>query len=211
MSDDQLSPRARRQQKLLIDISDTAIRLFIAQGFHETTMDQIAAAAEVSARTLYRYFPTKEDVITPALQEGWSRYVAAFSERPGDESVIESLLVSADAAARGHAGERTRSFVRELLTSPPLRPTWLRIQTSSHDALRPHLARRLHLDAESVQARVVAACVGEANRIAVESAAKMPPEQFVSVLRDCLEALGPMLHPPARGPGAAPDVVALEA
>lgn len=45
------------------------MRLFRAKGFEDTTVDEIASAAEVSRRTFFRYFPTKESVVFPAQEE----------------------------------------------------------------------------------------------------------------------------------------------
>jgi len=49
-------------------ISDKALELFTCNGYHRTTIEQIAAAAEVGPRTLYRYFPTKETLVVEFVQ-----------------------------------------------------------------------------------------------------------------------------------------------
>lgn len=49
-------------------ISDKAFELFTRDGYHRTTIEQIAAAAEVGPRTLYRYFPTKETLVVEFVQ-----------------------------------------------------------------------------------------------------------------------------------------------
>ncbi|PRY29172.1 TetR family transcriptional regulator [Umezawaea tangerina] len=49
-------------------ISDKAFELFACNGYHRTTIEQIAAAAEVGPRTLYRYFPTKETLVIEFVQ-----------------------------------------------------------------------------------------------------------------------------------------------
>lgn len=55
--------RARKKARTRDAISDTAIRLFLAHGFDPVPVNDIAAAAEVSKPTLFRYFPTKEDLV----------------------------------------------------------------------------------------------------------------------------------------------------
>lgn len=54
------SPRARAKRRQILD---AARPLFLAQGFEGTTMDAITTAARVSKRTLYRYYPSKEDLL----------------------------------------------------------------------------------------------------------------------------------------------------
>jgi AcrR family transcriptional regulator len=55
--------RERKKAKTRAAIQAHALRLFAKQGYDETTIDQIADAAEVSQSTFFRYFPTKEDVV----------------------------------------------------------------------------------------------------------------------------------------------------
>ena len=55
--------RARKKQKTREAIQRAALRLFTRQGYDETTVEDIAAAAEISPSTFFNYFPTKEDVV----------------------------------------------------------------------------------------------------------------------------------------------------
>ena len=55
--------RERKKIKLRRSVQREALRLFAAQGYEDTTVEQIADAADISTSTFYRYFPTKEDVV----------------------------------------------------------------------------------------------------------------------------------------------------
>jgi AcrR family transcriptional regulator len=55
--------RERKKQRTKEAIQREAMRLFKRQGYEETTIEQIASAAEISPSTFFNYFPTKEDVV----------------------------------------------------------------------------------------------------------------------------------------------------
>ncbi|MFE9021947.1 TetR/AcrR family transcriptional regulator [Streptomyces sp. NPDC007808] len=55
--------RERKKRRMYRTVSDTAIRLFLEKGFDAVSVAEVAAAAEISKPTLFRYFPTKEDLV----------------------------------------------------------------------------------------------------------------------------------------------------
>jgi len=81
--------RERKKARTRASIREHALRLFREQGYTATTVEQIAAAAEVSPSTFFRYFPTKEDVI---LQDDMDvRMLEAFEQQPPELSPIAAL------------------------------------------------------------------------------------------------------------------------
>jgi AcrR family transcriptional regulator len=81
--------RARKKLKTRLAIQEHALRLFREQGYHETTVEQIAEAAEVSPSTFFRYFPTKEDVVLfDALDP---LLIEAFRRQPAELSPIQAM------------------------------------------------------------------------------------------------------------------------
>ena len=75
-----MRPAERKKARTRAAIRRHALRLFREQGYQRTTVEQIAAAAEVSPSTFFRYFPTKEDLI---LQDDVDTQVAeAFERQP---------------------------------------------------------------------------------------------------------------------------------
>lgn len=85
----QLGLRERKKLKTRVAIREATYRLIREQGYEATTVEQIAEAAEVSPSTVFRYFPTKEDIVLtdefdPLLESELRR-------RPAGEPVVESL------------------------------------------------------------------------------------------------------------------------
>lgn len=81
--------RERKKQRTREAIQREALRLFDAQGYDETTIEQIAEAADVSPSTFFRYYPTKEDVV---LSDDYDPMLAAaLLARPSDEPLATSL------------------------------------------------------------------------------------------------------------------------
>ena len=85
----QSSLRERKKAWTRASIREHALRLFRAQGYDDTTVEQIAAAAEVSPSTFFRYFPTKEDVV---LRDNLDdRMFEAFLRQPPSVTPIAAL------------------------------------------------------------------------------------------------------------------------
>ena len=87
-----MSLRARHAAATRQRIIDAATRLFVEHGYVATTIDHIAAAADISPRTFFRYFPTKEDVLFHDVDERIARFQEMLSERPSDEPSPAALV-----------------------------------------------------------------------------------------------------------------------
>src|ERR1700749_964198 len=81
--------RERKKARTRAAIRQEALRLFREQGYQATTVEQIAAAAEVSPSTFFRYFPTKEDVV---LQDDMDvRLLEALEQQPPGLAPIAAM------------------------------------------------------------------------------------------------------------------------
>jgi AcrR family transcriptional regulator len=98
-----LGLRERKKAKTRASIQEHALRLFRAQGYEETSIEKIAEAAEVSPSTVFRYFPTKPDlVIYDDLDE---RMIEAFRSQPPALNAVQALRASFRSGFGGLAGE----------------------------------------------------------------------------------------------------------
>lgn len=76
-----------RKAAIRLEIARAAVDLFIAQGVAATTGEQIGQAVGVSARTVWRYFPTKESCVRPLFSTGVDTIATALRQwRPGQPS-----------------------------------------------------------------------------------------------------------------------------
>jgi AcrR family transcriptional regulator len=81
--------RERKKIQTRQAIRRAAYRLFEEQGYDGTTVEQIASSAEVSPSTVFRYFPTKEDIV---LTDEYDPFIeAAVRSRPAGEPFVETL------------------------------------------------------------------------------------------------------------------------
>jgi len=88
--------RERTRRAVQKEITETANRLFVERGYEATTVDDIAAEVGMSARSVFRYFPTKEDLVVGKFDLIAEDVLAALRERPAGEPVWESLRRSFD-------------------------------------------------------------------------------------------------------------------
>jgi AcrR family transcriptional regulator len=111
-------------------IAETARRLFADRGFDRVTVSEIARQAEVSEKTVYNYFPTKEDLFYHRLEAFENELLGAIRARPPGESVLAAFrrflleprgaLATLDAGEARKAQEQLRTITRIITGSTAL-------------------------------------------------------------------------------------------
>ncbi|MEV4253727.1 TetR family transcriptional regulator [Spirillospora sp. NPDC049652] len=167
--------KKRRTRTALID---AAVELFLAQGYDATTVDEIVAAVHVSQRTFFRYFATKEDVVTGFFDEHDQWFADTLAERPADERPFTALFETLRLVLREIAGgtpedtERFRRIRRVLEAEPALKAA----QMARYERTE-HLLARIIADREGVdpatdpRPEIMVAFYSGATRVAFERCA----------------------------------------
>lgn len=117
--------RRRRRASMQRDLALGAVDLFERQGFAETTVEQIAAAAGISLRTFYRHCAVKEEALTPLLVEGVNTLVEVLAERPADEPLRDAAQAALLASSTSTSTGDLRRIARLMLGEPALKARWL--------------------------------------------------------------------------------------
>ena len=79
-------PRARRQARKRAQILEAASRIFARRVYHQVTMDEIARESHVGKGTLYRYFPSKEDLYLAIVDQAFELLIQRLEAEHGAES-----------------------------------------------------------------------------------------------------------------------------
>lgn len=134
--------------------------MFRAQGYDETTVEQIAAAAEVSPSTFFRYFPTKEDVV---LQDDFDRlWLDAIKRVPEGVSLMGAVRASLRAAFEQMPPEVWNDLqerVQLSLATPAIRARYLEEFIRTADAIAAAIAERTGRDAADSAVRAATGAV----------------------------------------------------
>jgi AcrR family transcriptional regulator len=152
--------RARKKQQTRATISDQATRLFLARGFDQVTIAEIAEAAQVAKMTVTNYFPRKEDLALDTHDQ----FVALPASTVRDRRVGESALAAlrrgqlAGVAARNPLiGFSGQEFARLVTGSPALVARLREFHEDRETALADTLAAETAAAPDDIRPRVAAA------------------------------------------------------
>jgi AcrR family transcriptional regulator len=179
--------RERKKERTRRSIRVEAFRLFREQGYNETTIEQIAAAAEVSPSTFFRYFPTKEqlvlaDDLDPMMLEALRRQPRDVSPLAAFRGAVVEVFSSLPAAELAFEQERQAL----LYHVPELRSAIGLEIVRSIDLLASLLADHVGRSADDFEIRVAAGAVAGA-ALAISTMTPMNVENITRAL-DLLEA-----------------------
>ncbi|WP_327006446.1 TetR family transcriptional regulator [Dactylosporangium sp. NBC_01737] len=143
-----MSLAERKRQLVRDELTEAALKLLAFQGFEETTIDQMAAAAGVSRRTFFRYFQSKEDVIIEFLSDLGRKLSHGLSIRPATEppavALQNTLRVFTDTF--WEHPEKSQRLAKATVSTPALLARYLERQVTWRTTLTAELATRMATD-----------------------------------------------------------------
>ncbi|WP_442806244.1 TetR/AcrR family transcriptional regulator [Streptomyces sp. NBC_01317] len=152
--------RERKKLRTRTGIRRATYRLIAEQGYEATTVEQIARAAEVSASTVFRYFPAKEDIV---LCDAYDRVLAAgLRSRPAGESPLDALRFTLTDALRTLLAEEHDEIVqrtRLMVEVPAIRARTAETRAVTGSLLTTVLAERTGREPGDLELRVLTAAV----------------------------------------------------
>ena len=146
-----------RKDEIRLEIAMAAVRLFTEHGLDGTSVAQIAEAAGISTRTLWRYFPSKEACAEPLLSFGLNRFTDRVRAWPADRPLAEM----ADDTGWFTDSSTTRvllvlDLLRLTCTEPSLDAVWIRTYSEAVPQLAAVLAERFGYPQGTLEMRVKA-------------------------------------------------------
>ncbi len=112
-----VSRRSRKKSKTRNDLMEAGARLFETDGFDETTTADIAEAADVSQRTLFRHFETKEALLYGDMEELQLELRETLAARPADEPILDLLQEVMRSLADNFERNRKRRLLQARLAA----------------------------------------------------------------------------------------------
>lgn len=189
MSDPPPSLRERNRARARAEIVAAAQQLFLDQGFAATSVEQIAEAAGVAPRTVFRHFPRKEDIVFHRHAEQVGRFAQLLDEQPADRDVLDALVGALLAMLRLDDPASDGTMLRVLDREPELQRRDAALVADHHAAVVDFLIAR---GAEPQRAELLAgAFMGamQAARRLVLLQPELPPYAHLAAAVDLLRGL----------------------
>ncbi|GIG61276.1 TetR family transcriptional regulator [Longispora fulva] len=168
------SLRERKKQRTREALVDAAFDLFQRKGYEAATVDEIADSVEVSARTFFRYFESKDDLLLSIQEQQFALLFDLIRARPAHEAVLDVVRHAAvevvRAAERGTHGfdpEKVSCMQALMAASPALAARCRAVSAVRTDELAGCLAARMGVLADDRRAYLVASMAITAIQVAM--------------------------------------------
>ncbi|MFJ9813735.1 TetR/AcrR family transcriptional regulator [Streptomyces sp. NPDC101151] len=192
-----LGLRERKKIKTREAIRTATYALIEQQGYDATTIDQIAERAEVSPSTVFRYFPTKEDIVL--TDEYDALMLEELRHRPADEPWTESLRHVMKKAVRMGLeleGETTRLRAHLMVQVPAVRSRMMESMSATGRMLCQAIGERSGRDPGSLEVRVFAmSLIGGLHEVSIYWAENDFPDDLEVLVDRAIDVIAHGLPP----------------
>lgn len=158
-----------KQAQARLEVSRHACALFWERGVSATSGDDIAAAAGLSTRTIWRYFRSKESCVEPVLALSAQRFIGIARVWPAELSLADHLeaYTAGNPLTEQEIADEVASLriITMSTTEPALRTAFLMVHDEMERNFIPTVAMRLHLPEDDLTVRLCAAAVAGAFRV----------------------------------------------
>jgi AcrR family transcriptional regulator len=148
--------RERKRLQTRERLTRVAMALFLERGFEATTLDDIAAAADISRRSFFHYFASKEDVVFAWQEESTAALIAAVAARPAGESMLTAAENAISAMIRQLQPGEAIAMAQLKRDNPALQARDQVKYDKLERALADALGKRAGHKPEKLKARLVA-------------------------------------------------------
>jgi AcrR family transcriptional regulator len=147
--------RERKKQQTRETISRAALRLFAERGYDETTLAEIAEAADVAPRTIFAYFDSKEDILFAEEGGVVTELKRRLDERPAGATTVDALREFVGCMKSPDEDDKLRKKV--IMASPALQMKMRARHVQLEPILAESIARDLGTDPDDIRPRLIAA------------------------------------------------------
>jgi AcrR family transcriptional regulator len=183
--------RQRKKDRTRRAIAEAALDLFESRGYDQTTVDDIAAAADVSPRTFFRYFAGKDEAVFERAGDVQQHFLTLLAARPTGEPLLTSLReIGKDLLSTELVDEaRLRRLLALVAAEPALRNRYNALLDTIEGELTVWAAARLGVPAADLRPRLVAATVLAARRVATDAWLESPGDDLADHVSRAIDLL----------------------
>jgi AcrR family transcriptional regulator len=185
--------RERKKRATRLALSHATIRLVMERGWDNVTVEDIADAANVSARTFRNYFAGKAEAVVATHIERGQHTAEVLRDRPPDEplweAIVNAVVAQFDQPVTQPRDERYFAALQKLLAEPAIQQEIFRAHAVAQDELAVAIADRIGVKADDLYPRIVASVVSAGLGTALTRWTGNPNGSIVPLLRDVFDQI----------------------
>jgi len=168
MTDHKYGIRESKRRNTHQRITETAIRLFLEQGYDAITLDAIAAAADISRRSFFAYFKSKDEILRTWQLSGWQSFLDEVRQISPDQSPRDAVRHTFSTYLSQYQTEQLKSIAKVMSSSTGLQATKHAAYAEQETALFEVLCEVWRQPERKLALRLLAMSTVGAIRVAVE-------------------------------------------